>query len=287
MRLAPISAAAVVLTLFHVSTGCAQQAEINSTVRNSGPISFASVEELNQSGTGVVLIGGAEAPTADWPASFYSAAIGSRCSATLIGPTVLLLAAHCVGNAQNAAIKYNGEDFVGPCTHAQQYLAGDDSADYSLCKLNRPVIGILYERLNRDPAVPKVHDFLLLTGYGCTQAPPAGGGPPSGGNDGKFRVGKAKITSLPGSSAEPNTIVTKDKVIVCKGDSGGGAYSEPIPGRRVLVSVNSRTKYASGESLLSSVTSPIALAFFDDWREKAENKDEKICGINLSSAECR
>ena len=60
-------------------------------VQNNDSISMKSVEALNQRGTGPVLIGGREAKSVDWPASFYSEAAGSRCSATLVGPKVLIL----------------------------------------------------------------------------------------------------------------------------------------------------------------------------------------------------
>jgi Trypsin len=273
---------------FHIFFLCGpSRAEFDEFTPNRGPVSMKSVERLNQPGIGPELIGGKEARSADWPASFYSAAVGSRCSATLIGPNVLLLAAHCVGNGQKAAIDFRGSPLSGPCTHAGEYQDGhgDISADYALCKLDTAASGIPFETLNRDPSKVVPNNKLLLTGYGCTRPPPPGGGPPSGGNDGKFRIGKAKIAKLPGTDpAEPNTITTQDNVIVCQGDSGSGSYIAPFQGKRILVGVNSRTLAKKGESYLSSVTSTIALAFFTKWIEA--NGNEKICGINLFTG-CR
>jgi hypothetical protein len=272
---------------FHILFLCGpSKAEFDEFTPNRGPISLRSVERLNQSGIGPELIGGKEARSADWPASFYSAAIGSRCSATLVGPSALLLAAHCVGNGQDAAIEFGGSTLSGPCTHAAEYRDGngDLSADYALCKLRVAASGIPFESVNRDPGKVVLDRKLLLTGYGCTRPPPPGGGPPSGGNDGKFRIGKAKIAKLPGTDpGEPNTIMTQDSVIVCQGDSGSGSYIEPFSGKRVLVSVNSRTLAKKGESYLSSVTTTIAQAFFAKW---IADNNEKICGINLTTS-CR
>ena len=253
------------------------------TPLNKGGISMKSVEGLNQSGTGAVLVGGREARTADWPASFYSATVGARCSATLIGPQTLLLAAHCVGDKQDVAIDFRDKVITGKCTHASDFRSGtgDRSADYALCKLADEISGIQFERLNRDPTKIILQDKLLLTGYGCTKLPPPGGGPPTGGNDGKFRIGKAKIVSLPGTEAgDINTVKTKDQVVVCLGDSGGGSYIELPAHRRILVSVTSRVTYTDRVSYLSSVTTTAALAFFEKWI--SENENEKICGINFN-----
>ncbi|MCP3395311.1 trypsin-like serine protease [Bradyrhizobium sp. CCGB12] len=262
-------------------------AEHDPFVINKGPIQMGSVEKLNQPGIGPELIGGKEAKSSEWPASFYSAQAGARCTATLIGPTALLLAAHCVGDGQLAAIEFREKTLSGPCKHAEGYKGGvgDLSADYALCRLTEAADGIKYERLNQDPSKLVQEAKLLLTGFGCTTPPPPTGGPPSGGNDGKFRIGQARIAKLPGADpGEPNTIVTRDQVVVCPGDSGGGAYIQRIDGSRVLAAVNSRTLYKEGASLLSSVTSSAAAAFIADWMKK--NPGQTICGINLS-ATCR
>jgi hypothetical protein len=272
-------------TIAAILFSCALAQAQPQALRSAGGISMGSVEALNQRGTGPVLIGGEEARTSDWPASFYS--IASHCTATLVGPRALLLAAHCVGNNQEAAIRFRDQTLSGPCMHAAEYRDGDGdrSADYALCKLRDAADGIQFETLNRDPQKIALDKLLLLTGYGCTAPPPPGGGPPTGGNDGKYRIGKAKIVALPGTLVgEPNTILTRDKITVCPGDSGGGAYIVLTAQRRLLVSVNSRVWFPTGDSYLSSVSSPVGLAFLSSWA--ASNSDEKICGFNFSHA-CR
>jgi hypothetical protein len=257
--------------------------------QNPGDLTFNSVESLPQEGTGPVLVGGSEARAVDWPASFYSSAGGSQCSATLVGPRSLLLAAHCVGNGKRSTISFREKAYSGKCTHAEPYKAGtgDESADYALCFLDQPVVGLRYETINRDATRLKVNSELILTGYGCTQVPQGTSNQPSGGNDGIFRVGTARIARLPGE-LEPNTILVEDDVVICPGDSGGGAYIHLHgSGRRLLASVNSRVWFAKKRSYLSSMTTSNATTFVDAWLSHSENHEATICGFNLSGPNCR
>src|SRR5260370_6637361 len=93
----------------------------DETPINSGSIAMKSVEGLGQSGVGPKVIGGQPAKTADWPASFFPTLGSFRCTATLIGPKALLLAAHCVGDGQQASIDVLGTTLSGPCTPASGY----------------------------------------------------------------------------------------------------------------------------------------------------------------------
>lgn len=278
----------LIATLLVSSIAVAQERPTKA-VQNQNDIMLDPVESLAQEGIGPVLIGGSEARAEEWPASFYSSAAGARCSATLVGPQALLLAAHCVGNGKRSIISFRSKTYNGKCTHAESYKngTGDESADYALCFLTSPVEGLRYETINRDASRLKVKGDILLTGYGCTQAPAPGSNEPSGGNDGIFRIGSAKIIHNPGDE-ERNSIITQDEVVVCPGDSGGGAFylfvSNP---RRILVSVNSRVWYEKKRSYLSSMTTPDAVKFVEAWLKDPENKAARICGFNLSGPSCR
>jgi hypothetical protein len=208
-----------------------------------------------------------------------------------------LFAAHCVGNGQQATITIQGRSISGTCTHAAEYQDGngDPSADYALCKLSEAVTGVVFETVNIDPSRIVGGEQLLLTGYGCTQPAPPGQAAGTGGNDGVFRVGEAKIHALPGQQfsqcgldstmvSEPNTILTRDRAMVCQGDSGGGAYLVLTATRRMLVGVNSRVCFDNGSSYLSSMSIGNGLAFIRKW---IDDNGEQVCGINLSGATCK
>ncbi len=143
------------------------------------------------------LINGKEAALTDFPSSIYMSTNGSRCSSTLIGEQVLLTAAHCVSNGGKATFKKADILYSGKCTHHKDYQ-GNDTADWALCILDKPVANTTFENVLTKSDVIKVGTTILLSGYGCTYA---GGW---GGNDGKLRIGTAKVIRIPsGKNYEP------------------------------------------------------------------------------------
>lgn len=231
------------------------------------PIFFASAEPVKPT-----LIGGTVANPADWPASVYASLSGSRCSATVVGPRVLAIAAHCSSGKVSFSVGPN--NYTGTCSNAREY-SSNSTADYSLCLLDREVVGVPYESLNQDASRLRVGNELLLTGYGCIRR---GGG---GGNDGNYRIGRSQITRLPSGSS--NDIVTVGSAALCFGDSGGPAFLTSPSGERWVVSVNSRGDIRS-TSYLSSWSSNTGKAFIERWYAKF---GQPICGVHSSATGCR
>jgi hypothetical protein len=252
--------------------------------KNTEGISLRSVLFLNQPGVSTQVISGKiPANTDSWSASVL-AKNPLPCSGTLIGPKVLLLAAHCVGDGKIAKVKIKETELSGPCTWADDYRKGDESADYALCRMTTAAPdGIMFETVSNKPDRIIRNKFLTLTGYGCNQ--------PHQVSDEQFRVGVAKIVALPGEveialdagplKKQRNLLETLYPAWLCKGDSGGGCYLNLIENdesTRRLVCVNVADN--NGPSYMAAIAD-VALAFMRAWSQGHE-----ICGINLTGPPC-
>ncbi len=221
-----------------------------------------------------MLIGGKPADAADWPASVYARAGSSACSATLVGDRVVFMAAHCMSDGGVVSFTAGANAYKARCAHHPEYR-GNDTADWALCLIDRPVTGVPFEAIGPGAAL-KVKETLLLSGYGCVK--PGGGG----GNDGIFRIGAASITSLP--SSKNYDIVTKGGAALCFGDSGGAAYKLLAEGKRVIVGVNSRGNIST-TSYLPSIAAPTFLSWAESWAKASASA--RICGLHSDAQGCR
>lgn len=217
------------------------------------------------------LINSRPANPAEFPASVWT----RSCTATVVGPRAVFIAAHCTSNGGSIAFNAGPNRYTARCTRSADY-SGNSTADYALCQTDKEVVGVPYERLNINASRFKVGDQLLLTGYGCVRA---GGG---GGNDGTYRIGESRIVRLP--SGRSNDTITQGGAALCFGDSGGPAFHiDANTGDRVLVSTNSRGDIRS-TSYLSSTHTPMALRFFESWYQKT---GMKLCGYHTDAPGCR
>lgn len=219
------------------------------------------------------LIGGRPAVPADWPASVYISIGGGRCSATLIGYRTLLTAAHCVKDGGQVLFSINPNRYNAKCKHHPDY-AKDKTADWALCLVSREVPGVPLETVLTDPAGLKRNQTILLTGYGCTEGPKG-----TGGNDGVFRIGEAKVSRLPSASHD---VTLNTGAALCFGDSGGAGYVYSGNQRRIF-GVNSRGNISTTSYLSATFTGG-----FGGWALKwAEANKVAICGLSPNAAGCR
>jgi hypothetical protein len=172
---------------------------------------------------------------------------GVVCTATLVGPQVLLTAAHCLDKQQKkpdgswetvpGGIRLAGETAVRPfrvCEMAPAYVASDppvdntprNAHDFALCELGSAVSQVRAETLApADSALASTGKSILLAGYGCTEADLTNGFiPRRPGSSAMLRVGQNKVSGDKEGWITLNGRVYTQEAIVCPGDSGGAAY---------------------------------------------------------------
>ena len=305
--------------------------EIEVAISGTPPVGtiFKSALELKQTPGSFVpqLRNGVEATTLNWPVSFYAwfetAKGPASCTAALVGPYVLLTAAHCVSDDGALSFKFGEDTYKTLCQKHDDYTKAkrDASADFALCRVTVvfPLSpGFRYETISTPPLDTMIGKAIVLTGFGCisdsakVQV-----------IDGKYRVGSNSVAQTSDSSPplppltadyykpfENNNLITaRAGANLCPSDSGGPAF-QIVPGleqgdeysNRVLVGVNSRVVYADkshkvyGQSIISATGGPA----FKDWAISWANQKDKnnkclgpggqcldICGLNGHPAHCR
>jgi hypothetical protein len=227
------------------------------------------------------LIGGRVVSRRDFPELIRIRQEGATCSASIIGPRVVLTAAHC-STADGAIVPVSesvdysfevlgGTRFTARCTLAPGYA--QDDHDMALC-LSNAELPPPYASVGAE--VPMVGAIVTLTGYGCTQ--PGGGG----GNNGTLKIGDARVTSIPAGRPHgywfETTAGAGGDAAICFGDSGGPVYRQ-LHNRRephVVIGVNSRGDIRR-VSLLTALGLRVSKDFIDEY---ARLRGLKICGVN-------
>lgn len=272
--------------LLHVSVS---EAEITvgdrvtqyDSIESELEIRFEPLEGLDGIDVEPLLINGTPVDPQFFPAVFRMTT-GGTCTATLVGPASILLAAHCVANRARISFVAGGNSVNGICEHAPGYQSVDDSQDWAMCLLSNEILGLPYESVDIQN-LPSQGETLILTGYGCTRQ----GGP----LDGRLRIGVSKVVGKPtGFPTETSTIYTESDIaageaVLCPGDSGGPAYhfTGGMEDKRSIVGVNSRTTFERGVSLMSATASQAGAAFINSWTNR---HGQKVCGVNLQ-VNCR
>lgn len=222
----------------------------------------------------VQILGGRKVadPEATWPATLKFNGGAGPCTATAIGPHVVLTAAHCVLPNQTGKITVgtvNPFSTTISCQHHPDYDE-DVKLDVALCHataaIRLPGANSAYETV-RISEPPRPDTPVVLLGYGCRQE--LGYGPA-----GVLFEGDNKIFRI--TTGDP-WIETRGGVAVCSGDSGGGAFVPTGTLRRWMFGVNSQGDLLT-RSMITSLADPKVAKFLKDWRR--DGRDVKICGID-------
>lgn len=180
------------------------------------------------------IVGGSLLKRAEWPATLnFALNAGNVCTATLIGPRVVLTAAHCLDDGAKATVELANRNIAIECNHHPDYDKVSLEADIALCHATNDIPFNAFERVSFEP-VGKNEGRLFLLGYGCTDVHTLKGG-------GRLYGGYSSIASI--TDAHVVTERGPGSVQICPGDSGGAAFkllvSEQHQGARYIIGVNS------------------------------------------------
>ena len=224
-----------------------------------------------------MLIGGEYAGEGEFPEVVNIVSGNAMCTASLIGPRVLITAAHCT--TQNGEVKpvsegkndtiviINQARFRSTCTISPKYQTEDH--DIAMCVLDS-ALELPFASLVKEGQGPKVGDQVTHVGFGCTN--PNG----QGGNDGRLKKGKAIVTAL--SSGRKHSWESRGDGL-CFGDSGGPGYrfmATPRNNFHVVIGINSRANIRDYNYLIDT-SSKASQDFIRSW-SSANNVE--ICGMH-------
>jgi hypothetical protein len=215
------------------------------------------------------LINGEEVSKDDWRSVVRIKVGNSGCSATVVGPKVVITAAHCGSNGATATFDLAGKSYSGKIERSSLYPGKDH--DQAVIILDQPVPKEDVKVFASIGGNPVVGGKIYLLGYGCTQA---GGG---GGNDGKLRAGLATIKGFSGYG-----IISSEGAALCFGDSGGPAMVDSNKEKPILISTNSKGNIRDTNYTLSTVSNE-SKAF---WSAMASKYSAVICGVNGTEEIC-
>jgi len=230
-------------------------------------------------GYGSTLIGGRQVNPGEYPEVINIRSGRSSCTASVIGPRVILTAAHCtkpggviVPLSENLFYEFQLDQMIykARCKIAPHYKQQTGDQDMALCKTDRK-IDVKYASLSKEG--PKLMEIVTLIGYGCIRQ---GGG---GGNDGILRIGEARV--IKESNLEWYSFHTKGNSALCFGDSGGPSFKQvfdPKHEHHYIYGVNSRGDIKE-LSMLTAVYHPESLKFARDFER---DQKVKICGLSLN-----
>jgi secreted trypsin-like serine protease len=221
-----------------------------------------------KTGATVKILHGRPTDLRDFSASLKYEGNGQDCTATVVGPQTILIAAHCVKHRATGIVRIGRNSTDATCYRPETYA--DGYHDLALCS----TAGILklprdsdYERINLDAAIPVETSLLLLQGFGCQ-------GVGGTGKKGELSEGEAVVERVDLGSGKIHTV---GGVAVCSGDSGGAAYLRNGESRTVIA-VNARGDLQLNSTLTATATQGLR-KFIDNW-------PEKICGRDPGLEKC-
>lgn len=237
-------------------------------------MSILMVSHSHATETGL-LMNAKKAIPSDYPEVVLISSSVGQCTASIIGPHVLVSAGHCALTGKSVEFTFKGKKMKAMMTVSHLYdgvgaYLGDPGLDLSLGYIKTKITGIDYASVGGSPAVG---DSVTMLGYGCNRSYKNGSKTVYSYDD-KLRVGKSEITDVNGYML---VLEMNNGAYTCMGDSGGPTY-DVSTGKRVLVGVHSLADLESMSFEASTSTSD-AMSFFKTF---ISDHNVDICGVNIT-----
>lgn len=209
------------------------------------------------------------------------------CTATVVGDRVVFVAAHCGGTDFSVKLEGHNQPFKLTCTRNPKFDSWSLHGDLMICLSDSKFPTTRkFERMSMSEV--KESNELFLLGYGCRDLENMSGsiGTLMGGTANVNFVDSGHVYTK-GKELDVPSTAGKD-VMVCPGDSGGGAYlmtGSKITGKRSIIGVVSAFIENDRVSLITPLFLSENKAFIDEWR--LDNPGILICGKDSDAKNCR